>query len=212
MAYTLSILLKIKGLAISDQTQAQSSPWSCWRQHLLMWPQSIDRTIFHSGLKMRNNKGIWAIQRLLNTENDNNSSLTSALILHFWRMRCQFLIKTAILVQRKEKLLIRDSSVFLFPEPKKPIIFYSRVKWIHYTLRKTKFRINYTLILMTSVLAGQKGWKKSQRLMLVPAYTYATNQYHGLHYTIMWTSKSIGQRLEVAITDQAVQNRHVNDF
>ena len=51
-------------------------------------------------------------------------------------------------------------SLFLFPELKKHFTCYSRIKWTHYMLCKTKFRINYTLISVPSVLACQNGWKK----------------------------------------------------
>lgn len=76
------------------------------------------------------------------------------------------------------------------------------------SLHSAKSRLSFQY---PQFLQARKG-EKSQVLKLVLFYIYITNQSLGLHYATKSTSRKTGQRLEAAITDQAVQNRHVNDF
>lgn len=103
---------------------------------------------------------------------------------------------------------MRDSPICLFPKlkKKKTIPFYRRVKWVHYTLQN----LNSHLSILSSC-QPERGKYKFQILQLVLFCIYITNQSLGLHYAIMSTSRKTGQRLE-AIKDQAVQNRHINNF
>lgn len=76
---------------------------------------------------------------------------------------------------------MRGSPVYVFPKLKKKSSFIAESNRLITFFVKQNSELTTLSFLHPLFLQARKGKKKSQRLMLVPVYTYTTNQSLGLH-------------------------------